>query len=124
MVGILSVFTLIMASAAFKLNNPVYLRIAAVILLSFYAFNILPFIALTVRRFHDLGKSGYMALWLLLPILGAFIVFEYTRRAGNRFDNQYGPDPVPGAITIKEHIINYMNGKKWLFGPVLKFIKP
>lgn len=31
---------------------------------------IIPSIALMIRRLHDIGKSGWNILWLLIPILG------------------------------------------------------
>jgi uncharacterized membrane protein YhaH (DUF805 family) len=31
---------------------------------------IIPFLALFVRRMHDIGKSGWNFLWILLPVIG------------------------------------------------------
>jgi uncharacterized membrane protein YhaH (DUF805 family) len=31
---------------------------------------IIPFIALFVRRMHDIGKSGWNFLWILVPLVG------------------------------------------------------
>ncbi len=31
---------------------------------------IVPFLALFVRRMHDIGKSGWMILWIFLPVIG------------------------------------------------------
>lgn len=31
---------------------------------------IIPFLALFVRRMHDIGKSGWNILWIFLPVIG------------------------------------------------------
>lgn len=36
---------------------------------------IVPEIAVAVRRLHDIGKSGWNFLWILLPIVGAIMLF-------------------------------------------------
>ncbi len=35
---------------------------------------LLPFFAVTFRRMHDIGKSGYEICWLLLPVIG-WVIF-------------------------------------------------
>ncbi len=49
---------------------------------------LIPFIAVSFRRIHDVGKSGWFSL---IPIYG--IILAVTK--GNKGDNQYGPDPIP-----------------------------
>ena len=51
----------------------------------------LPSLAICVRRLHDIGKSGWNALWVLLPLAGAIVllIFECTDSVPG--DNQYGP---------------------------------
>ena len=53
----------------------------------------LPNIALTIRRFHDLNKSGWWFLWILLPYIGIFIVLFFMLQKGDINDNQYGESP-------------------------------
>jgi uncharacterized membrane protein YhaH (DUF805 family) len=53
----------------------------------------LPNIALTIRRFHDLNKSGWWFLWILLPYIGIFIVLFFMLLQGDINDNQYGKSP-------------------------------
>ncbi len=40
--------------------------------------NLVPFFTATVRRLHDVNKSGWFLLFLLLPIVGALGVFAFT----------------------------------------------
>ena len=53
----------------------------------------LPNIALTIRRFHDLNKSGWWFLWILLPYIGIFVVWFFMLQRGDINDNQYGESP-------------------------------
>jgi uncharacterized membrane protein YhaH (DUF805 family) len=50
-------------------------------------------IALTIRRFHDLNKSGWWFLWSLLPYIGIFIIGFFMLQRGDINDNQYGESP-------------------------------
>jgi uncharacterized membrane protein YhaH (DUF805 family) len=53
---------------------------------------LIPSLAVAVRRLHDTGKSGWMLLLGIIPFGGiALLVFYF--QDGNRFTNQYGPDP-------------------------------
>jgi uncharacterized membrane protein YhaH (DUF805 family) len=51
--------------------------------------------ALSVKRAHDRGRSGWFVLVLLVPLvqIWPFIVLWFLR--GTAGDNQYGPDPLP-----------------------------
>ena len=53
----------------------------------------IPGIAVTVRRFHDQDKSGWMYLLSFIPYVGSFVVFVFMFFEGTRGTNQYGPDP-------------------------------
>ena len=51
-------------------------------------------IMLMIRRLHDLGKSGWLALVAIIPIIG-FIFSVYLFFApGQVGSNQYGEDPL------------------------------
>lgn len=52
----------------------------------------LPALGLCVRRLHDVGKSGWFYLWLLLPLAGAIILLvQFCKDSTD--DNQWGPNP-------------------------------
>ncbi|MGI9665922.1 MAG: DUF805 domain-containing protein [Acidimicrobiia bacterium] len=54
-----------------------------------------PAYALTVKRFHDRGKSGWWVLIWFIPAIGPLWVFiECGFLAGDDFTNEYGPDPL------------------------------
>ncbi|KAA9007797.1 DUF805 domain-containing protein [Histidinibacterium aquaticum] len=59
---------------------------------------LIPGIAVTVRRLHDLDKSGWFALLLLIPIVNIVLILIWFTQPGTKGPNRYGPDPV-GAET-------------------------
>ena len=50
----------------------------------------LPTLAATVRRLHDINKSGWYYLMILIPIAGPFIVLVYLCTASVDEGNTYG----------------------------------
>lgn len=60
----------------------------------FYGLAVLiPGLAVVVRRLHDTGKSGWMILISLIPIIGAIWLFVLMVLDSDPGDNQYGPNP-------------------------------
>lgn len=55
---------------------------------------IIPSIAVGVRRLHDLGKSGWWYLIILIPILGALVLLFFFVQKGTDGANEYGVDPL------------------------------
>ena len=53
----------------------------------------IPNLAVSVRRLHDTGRSGFNLLWLFLPVIGLIIIFVYMVTGSNPGDNAYGPEP-------------------------------
>lgn len=54
---------------------------------------IIPWIALTVRRLHDVGKSGAWYFMGFIPLAGAIILLIQCLK-DSEGDNQWGPGPV------------------------------
>lgn len=51
-------------------------------------------IVLSIKRFHDLNKSGWFYLCLWIPIVGLYFYFLLIYKKGTAGDNPYGPDPM------------------------------
>ena len=52
-----------------------------------------PSLGVTARRLHDTGKSGWLQLLCLVPVVGVLIVLILCIPAGNKEANAYGePD--------------------------------
>jgi uncharacterized membrane protein YhaH (DUF805 family) len=52
---------------------------------------IIPGIAAGVRRLHDTGKSGWLMLISLIPLVGGIILIVLLAQAGTPGANDYGP---------------------------------
>jgi uncharacterized membrane protein YhaH (DUF805 family) len=61
----------------------------------FYGLAILiPSIAVSVRRLHDTGRSGWWILIGIIPVLGTLVLLVFYCLDGDPGDNEYGPDPI------------------------------
>jgi uncharacterized membrane protein YhaH (DUF805 family) len=54
---------------------------------------LIPGIAVSIRRLHDVGKSGWMLLISFIPIIGAIWLLVLMVTDSNPGDNKYGPNP-------------------------------
>ena len=54
---------------------------------------IIPTIAVSVRRMHDTGKSGWMLLILIIPCIGFILWIVWMVEDGQAHDNAYGTVP-------------------------------
>jgi len=59
---------------------------------------IIPGLAVAVRRLHDVGKSGWMILISLIPIVGAIWLLILMVRDSNPGENKYGPNPKEATV--------------------------
>ena len=53
----------------------------------------IPGLAVAVRRLHDIGKSGWMFLIVLIPLIGAIWLIVLFCQDSERGDNKWGPNP-------------------------------
>ncbi|MCH7827260.1 MAG: DUF805 domain-containing protein [Bacteroidetes bacterium] len=53
----------------------------------------IPSISVAVRRLHDIGKSGWMLLIAIIPIIGAIWLLVLFVSDSATDENQYGPNP-------------------------------
>lgn len=66
--------------------------LAAVFLMVWLAL-LLPAWAVTVRRLHDSGHSGWFILITLVPLVGGIVLLVTLAADGNYGPNRFGPDP-------------------------------
>lgn len=57
---------------------------------------LIPGIAVSVRRLHDLGKSGWMLLIAFIPLVGAIWLIILFATDGQPGGNEYGANPKDG----------------------------
>jgi len=55
---------------------------------------LIPSIAVGVRRLHDMDKSGWWLLIVLVPVVGALLLLYWFVQRGTVGPNQFGPDPL------------------------------
>jgi uncharacterized membrane protein YhaH (DUF805 family) len=55
--------------------------------------HIIPSFALTVRRLHDVGKSGWFIFIVFIPFIGAIWLLVLNCKNGEVGENKYGADP-------------------------------
>ncbi len=70
----------------------------AVLYLMYYLFSIIPTIAVTFRRIHDIDKSAWWLLIILIPIIGQIILFIFTVLKGTDGTNRFGRDPLLESV--------------------------
>lgn len=66
---------------------------AIALMIAWWLGSLIPGLAVTVRRFHDQGQSGWFVLFMLIPWIGGLIIFVFMLIPGTVGDNAYGPDP-------------------------------
>jgi uncharacterized membrane protein YhaH (DUF805 family) len=60
-----------------------------------------PSLAVTVRRLHDIGKSGWWSFIGFVPLIGGIILFVFSLLDSDPDRNEYGPNPkVPGTAHV------------------------
>lgn len=58
----------------------------------YYLAVLLPSLAVSVRRLHDTGRSGWWLLIGIIPLIGAIVLIVFLATDGERQPNAYGPD--------------------------------
>ncbi len=59
---------------------------------------LIPGLAVSVRRLHDVDKSGWMLLIALIPLIGAIWLFVLLVTDSKPGENEYGPNPKEAAL--------------------------
>jgi uncharacterized membrane protein YhaH (DUF805 family) len=54
---------------------------------------LIPWLAVYVRRLHDIGKSGPHVLVCLVPLIGPFVLLYWLVQDSEEAANSYGPNP-------------------------------
>ncbi|WP_348262945.1 DUF805 domain-containing protein [Telmatobacter sp. DSM 110680] len=54
---------------------------------------VVPSLSVTIRRLHDIGKSGWWYFIAFIPLIGGIILFVFTLFDSEPYANQWGLDP-------------------------------
>lgn len=74
--------------------------IGAFMYLLYFAYGIaalVPYVACTIRRLHDIDKSGWWFLLVLVPLIGSVALLVMAALDGTKGQNQFGADPKEAA---------------------------
>jgi len=83
-------FNIIFSVAATVLDVVVHIEIFSLL----YSLAVLvPGLAVSVRRLHDTGKSGWMILVALIPLVGAIWLIVLMATDSDPGENEYGSNP-------------------------------
>jgi uncharacterized membrane protein YhaH (DUF805 family) len=74
--------------------GPIYIIYALAVLI--------PGLAVTVRRLHDVGKSGLMILIGLIPLIGGIWLLVLMCTESDSGSNEYGPNPKDASAELNE----------------------
>lgn len=58
---------------------------------------LVPAIAVTVRRLHDIGRSGWWILFGLIPLIGTIVLLVFLVLDSQDGENRFGPNPKEAA---------------------------
>jgi len=75
---------------AFVFNHDIVSPILCIIALLYMLVAILPGLAVSVRRLHDIGKSGAYFFISFIPYIGGFILLYFFCKASEDGKNMYG----------------------------------
>ena len=51
----------------------------------------LPYLSVSVRRLHDIDKSGWFLFLIIIPIVGAILFIVWACSKGTEGENRFGP---------------------------------
>jgi len=54
---------------------------------------LLPGLAVGARRLHDINRSGWWMLIILIPFIGALVLLWWCVKKGDEGENEFGPPP-------------------------------
>jgi uncharacterized membrane protein YhaH (DUF805 family) len=63
--------------------------VASLVALAFF----LPNLAVTVRRLHDVGRSGFWLVVVFIPFIGALVLLVFLLLDSQSEPNKWGPLP-------------------------------
>jgi uncharacterized membrane protein YhaH (DUF805 family) len=79
-------------------------------------------LAFAVRRFHDLGKSGWWLFAALIPIYNFYLGLGLLTERGAIGPNKYGDDPLPPAAPQTDFLDRYVGKNKIIRGVLVALL--
>lgn len=67
---------------------------------------IIPGIAVSVRRLHDTGRSGWWLLLIFAVLIGWIALLVFYCQDSQEGTNEFGPNPKTGEMDVADHLID------------------
>jgi uncharacterized membrane protein YhaH (DUF805 family) len=61
---------------------------------------LIPSLAVSVRRLHDIDRSGWWILIALVPLIGTIVLLVFALLEGTPGANRYGPNPKEATARV------------------------
>ena len=74
-------------------DKETYITYEYILMYIFCLVSIIPHISLTIRRLHDIGKSGAFIFLYFIPVVGILIILFFSCIDSKKDTNEYGPSP-------------------------------
>lgn len=81
------------------LSDSAQMIVVAVVLV-FSVATLVPGLAVSIRRLHDVGRSGWWMLLLLIPLIGMLVLLYFAVQPSEGRTNDWGPVPEGARITV------------------------
>ena len=78
----------VLAHVSQEVPNIVYIS------LGICALSLIPYVAVSARRMHDLDRSGWSLLLVLIPFIGGIIILVMFMQPGTKGKNKFGKNPL------------------------------
>ena len=69
----------------------------------FYLIMLVPNLSVSVRRLHDIGKSGWWLFIGLIPLVGSLLLLVWSLMDSEEGENQYGENPKGGKVILQQN---------------------
>lgn len=89
--GVIFIFLFLFAVPFSAHEKPSTIALGFLFAYSFVVF--VPSLAVTIRRLHDIGKSGSWYFIAFIPLIGGIVLFAFTLLDSEPYPNQWGLDP-------------------------------
>ena len=94
---VITLFLAALAPIGMEIGSDSFVSYIPMVLYLLYGlFILIPSFTVSVRRLHDIGKSGWWILISLIPVIGSIILLVWYCTEGQRCENEWGPDPKEG----------------------------
>lgn len=92
-------------------SSPVMVLLSTSLIMILSLAFFLPSLAVSVRRLHDIGKSGWFYLVGFVPLVGVILLIVWFCTDSEYGSNQWGPNPKnpESEDDISEHLVDNLS---------------